>query len=516
MSIRIGIDVGSTNTDGVALDENNTLLTQEKFQTTEDISTGLFQALLKVIEDIKEDKKNIRQIMIGTTHGLNAITSRRDLANVLAIRIGLPAGEGIPPLSDWPSDLKQAIGNNVIMVKGGHEYTGEEIVAFSEKELKEKLRQYIGKVNSVAITSIFSFVNPDHELRAESVVRKVMGEDVLITLSHKIGGLGLLERENSTILNAAIRPLMIKIISSIKDMLEKLNVTNVKIYFAQNDGTVASSEFIRDFPIFTVAGPISNSIRGAYVLTGIENAVVFDVGGATTNVGVLMHGYPRESSNPIIIGGVRTNFRMPDIISIPLGGGTIITDKIGPATVGYKLTREAISFGGTTLTATDVAMNIGDIDFDSADKAKVLKKYDMKYLKKTYREMLNKWEDTLDKIKTNANDIPLIVVGGGGFMIFKKLAGSSKLIRPIYSQFANAIGAATAIIGARIDKTYSYENVKREIALNETIDQAKLMAVEAGAQPSSLEVKEIEEVSMPYLPGNSVKITVKVIGKMEQ
>ena len=273
MNIKIGIDVGSTHTDGVALDEENHLLTQEKFQTTSDISTGLFNTLTKVIENLGGERKKIRQIMIGTTHGINAIASRKGLSRVLAIRIGLPAGEGIPPLSDWPQDLRVAIGDNFIMVRGGHEYTGEEIVEFDELYLRSKLSEYVGKVDCVAITSIFSFVNPDHELRAEAIVREIMGEGIFITLSNKISSLGLLERENSTVLNAAIRPLMIRIIESIQEILVKLNVADVNLYFAQNDGTVASSDFVKQYPIFTVAGPISNSIRGAFVLTGEENAL---------------------------------------------------------------------------------------------------------------------------------------------------------------------------------------------------------------------------------------------------
>ncbi len=516
MKVRIGIDVGSTNTDGVALDENNNVLTKEKFQTTEDISTGLFNTLRKVIQNLGNSKGYIGSVMIGTTHGLNAITSRVGLTEVLAIRIGLPAGEGIPPLSDWPEELKEAIGNHILMVRGGHEYTGEEIVKFDENGLRNYLANYRGKIKSVAITSIFSFVNPEHELKAESIVKEVLGEEVLVTLSNKISSLGLLERENSTILNASIRPLMMRIIVSIEEILKNLELGDVKLYFAQNDGTVASEDFVRKFPIFTVAGPISNSIRGAFVLTGIENAVVFDVGGATTNVGALTNGYPRESSNPVIIGGVRTNFRMPDILSIPLAGGTIVRDKIGPDTLGFRLTKEAISFGGDVLTATDIALNALKIDLPGAERSRVLKKFDNDFITSKYVTMRNMWENCLDKIKTKAGDVRLVTVGGGAFMIHSKLRGSSDVIRPESAQYANAIGAATALIGARIDRAYSYEAVKREKAIEESIEQAKSISVEAGAVPSTIEVKEVEEVSMPYLPGNSVKISVKVVGKMAQ
>ncbi len=80
----------------------------------------------------------------------------------------------------------------------------------------------------------------------------------------------------------------------------------------RNDGTTASADYIIRFPIFTVIAPISNSIRGAYVLTGIKNAIVADTGGTTTNIGALVNGYPREALE-VEIGGVRTNIRPPQM-----------------------------------------------------------------------------------------------------------------------------------------------------------------------------------------------------------
>ena len=95
-----------------------------------------------------------------------------------------------------------------------------------------------------------------------------------------------------------------------------------------------------------------------------------DVGGTTTDIGALVHGFPRESSIAVDIGGVRTNFRMPDILSIGLGGGTQIrldrsarTSRVGPDSVGYRLSEEALIFGGSTLTASDIAVKAGHASF---------------------------------------------------------------------------------------------------------------------------------------------------------
>ena len=87
----------------------------------------------------------------------------------------------------------------------------------------------------------------------------------------------------------------------------------------------------------------------------------------TTDLGVISNGFPRESSVAVTIGGVRTNFRMPDVISIGLGGGSIVREKnglvtVGPDSVGYEITKKALCFGGNTLTATDIAVKLGMAD----------------------------------------------------------------------------------------------------------------------------------------------------------
>lgn len=126
------------------------------------------------------------------------------------------------------------------------------------------------------------------------------------------------------------------------------------------------SEYALRYPILTIACGPTNSIRGAAHLSGLSNALVVDIGGTTTDIGVLAQGFPRQSSAAVEIGGVRTNFRMPDILSIGIGGGTIVraygageTVTVGPDSVGYELLKRGRIFGGDTLTATDVAVKLG-------------------------------------------------------------------------------------------------------------------------------------------------------------
>src|SRR5690606_40239078 len=130
---------------------------------------------------------------------------------------------------------------------------------------------------------------------------------------------------------------------------------------SQNNGTLITTETASAFPILTCSAGPTNSIRGAAFLTGLDEAVVADIGGTTTDIGFLLRGFPRETTAANYIGGVRTNFRMPDVLSIGVGGGSLVDlpdgggCKVGPRSVGFRLAQEGLIFGGDTLTASDIA-----------------------------------------------------------------------------------------------------------------------------------------------------------------
>lgn len=131
-------------------------------------------------------------------------------------------------------------------------------------------------------------------------------------------------------------------------------------------------EYALEFPVLTIGCGPTNSIRGAAHLSGATDALVVDIGGTTTDIGVLVDGFPRQSAHAVEIGGIRTNFRMPDVLSVGLGGGTIIRETpagatVGPDSVGYRLPQEGLAFGGSTLTATDVALAVGGAEIDGLD-----------------------------------------------------------------------------------------------------------------------------------------------------
>ena len=142
-------------------------------------------------------------------------------------------------------------------------------------------------------------------------------------LSHTVGSLGLLERENATILNASLLTVARRVVNGFRDTLVNLGL-DVESFLTQNDGTLMTVEEADRYPVLTVGSGPTNSMRGACALAGLSDALVIDVGGTSADIGILINGFPRESTAAVEVGGVRTNFRMPDLISVGLGGGTIV------------------------------------------------------------------------------------------------------------------------------------------------------------------------------------------------
>ena len=344
-----------------------------------------------------------------------------------------------------------------------------------------------------------------------------MGE-IPITYSHEIGSIGLLERENATILNAALINIAQNTAQGFVNALNKEGVTEAKVYICQNDGTLMAVDYAVHYPILTIACGPTNSIRGASFLSRVENGIVLDVGGTTSDVGVITQSFPRESSLAVEIGGVRTNFRMPDLVSIGLGGGTIIRKdgqeiKVGPDSVGYRLTEEALVFGGKTVTTTDIAVRLGLADI--GDKEKV-NNIPLEFAQCAQEKIMSMVEEAIDKMKVSKDPLPLILVGGGGIIINGTLSGVSEVLRPENFGVANALGAAIAQVSGEVDKIYSLTDMTRDQALDDARKLAKENAVRAGANPDTVTIVQQEDVPLAYLPGNATRIRVKAAGSLKK
>ena len=510
--LRIGIDVGGTHTDAVLLD-GDAVVAWKKALTTADVLTGIMDALEAILSEHAGGEASVEAVMLGTTQFTNAVIERRELSEVAAIRIGKPSGVGLPPKTGWPDDIARRLGDNAYMIHGGYLYDGWRLAELDEREIDTVVDDLVRrKVEAVAISSAFSPMNPEPELEVGRRVRAAL-PNAHVTLSHKIGRLGLLERENAALLNTSLLSFADSVVTSFVEAIRTRGL-DCRFFVSQNDGTLMDAAFARHFPALTFASGPTNSLRGACKLTGLDNAVVVDIGGTTSDVGILRDGFPRESNVVIEVGGVRTNFRMPDILSIGLGGGSLVEqggNGIGPRSLGHRLVEEGLVFGGSTLTATDIVVAGGHAAIGDASLVAHLDPHTVAAATRRISHMLNL---AIEKMKPSSDPLPVVLVGGGAILATDKLAAAAEMLRPEHAGVANAIGAAIAQIGGETERLVSYDKVPRKEAIRDVAGEARRLAVAAGADETTLRLADLEETAVSYMEGNATRLRAKVVGEI--
>ena len=400
---RIGVDVGGTNTDCAILDlkqlssPSRGVLVSSKTPTTIDITSGIISAVQDVLLKSNVPKESVLSVTIGTTHFVNAVVEAdaRRLSRVAVVRLCGPATRNIPPFSDYPVGLQSIMQGPVYYLDGGLEIDGREITPLNEGQIRETALDIKAKgITKVALVGVFSPL--DHAGLHEERCREIMSQiapDIDIVCSHAIGGVGLLERENATILNASILAVAQKTVRGFNRAMKNLDL-RCSLYLTQNDGTLTGADEGAKLPIKTFASGPTNSMTGAAFLAGLDRQrdsseaasqiLVVDIGGTTTDIcDLLSSGFPRQAPNYVEVGGVRTAFSMPDVFSVGLGGGSIVrADEagnvtVGPDSVGHFLTSKALVFGGDVMTSTDIVVatgkeKIGDVDAVSGVVPKVV------------------------------------------------------------------------------------------------------------------------------------------------
>jgi N-methylhydantoinase A/oxoprolinase/acetone carboxylase beta subunit len=307
---------------------------------------------------------------------------------------------------------------------------------------------------------------------------------------------------------------------------------DARLFFTQNDGTLMSLDQAARTPVLTIGSGLANSMRGAAFLSGLRDALVIDVGGTSSDVAALDHGFPRESATAIDIGGARTNFRMPDIVSIGLGGGSIVREgppggcptghrstrngplgeaprslQIGPQSVGAALLQHALVFGGSITTLTDVAVAAGRARIGQTPPPEGL---DADRILDVAGALL---AGAVDRARTTIADMPLVAVGGASFLVPDAMPGVSDVLRPDHHDVANAVGAAIAQVSGQIEEVVRLDS-DRAAVLEGARERAVQRAVDAGADGERVEIVEQDEVPLAYVTEPIARLRVKAVGPL--
>ncbi|KAH3943079.1 hypothetical protein HBH53_179370 [Parastagonospora nodorum] len=539
---RIGVDVGGTNTDAAILDlralndHGRGVLASHKASTTRDITSGVESAIRVVLQDSKVEQNRVLSVTIGTTHFINALVEAdaRRLDRVAVVRLCGPFTRQIPPFSDFPVGLRSILDGGVYYLDGGLEIDGREIAPLNPAQVRTAARHILASgIKVVALIGVFSPL--DHGGLHEEECKKIFyteAPELQVTCSHDIGPTGFLERENATILNAAILLTSRRVKRGFKRAMARLHLS-CPLYLSQNDGTLLDADSAADFPVKTFASGPTNSMTGAAFLAGLDcntraaaddsiepQIIVVDIGGTTTDVCALSpSGFPRQAPGFVEVAGVRTAFSMPEVVSIGLGGGSkVYVDRqseivtIGPASVGHHIRQEAKVFGGQTLTSSDIVVALGKARLGDAALVKDVLSPDL--LESARKQLKRMLEGIIEQMKVSDAPVHVLLVGGGALLVTENLDGVDKCVQPIHQGAANAVGAAIAKISGEVDVVEIPGGRSEKEIIESVCEKAVGLAVQRGASREDVQIVEVNKMPLQYMPNGAVRIQIRATGPL--
>ncbi|MFN3765001.1 MAG: hydantoinase/oxoprolinase N-terminal domain-containing protein, partial [Aliihoeflea sp.] len=311
----LGFDTGGTYTDAVLFCEERGVVAKAKALTTRhDLAVGIGEAADRVIALAGIEPGAIRLVSMSTTLATNALVEGQG-GRVGLVMIGFSQ-------TDLDKDgLRTALGSDpVIFLPGGHDVHGNE-TKLDLSALEEALPDMA--VSGFAVCGYFSTRNPKHEILAGELIRE--RTSLPVTSSHELSSkLGGPRRALTTLLNARLIVMIDRLIAATEGFLEARRI-DAPLMVVRGDGALVSARFARQRPIETILSGPAASIVGARHLTGLDDAVVSDIGGTTTDIAILDKGVPRLDPDGATVGGFRTMVEAVAMRTFGLGGDSEVT-----------------------------------------------------------------------------------------------------------------------------------------------------------------------------------------------
>lgn len=457
----IGIDAGGTNTDGVLLTDNG-IETYSKIPSTPNSVESIEEILKSLIKETPDPE--IDRVVIGTTLILNSAVEKK-MGKCGCVLI---PGPGLNP------DLAKR-GESNKTVNGYIDHRGRLVEELDDERVKNFGREYEDEVDTFAVVGKFSPRNSELEDRAARLL-----EEGIISKGYEVSSaLNFPLRASTTVLNAKSKPIFDGFTRHLQDVLSNLGV-NCPLFFVKSDGALLNLETASKIPSITIKSGPAASTLGLFALTGFEDGLAVDIGGTTTDIGIINDGNPLMEDN-LSVGGFDTSFSSIDSIDLPLGGDSAVDVNSGEVQIIEERMGQAAAFGGKSPTTTDALHVLGD--FDEGNRARservmadLAEKTDLSVedlSERVVETFCRKISENLREFVDNCDELDslddLTLLGGGVIAKFvlpkitKEL--SCDYVIPRYSEVAGAIGCAVSKVS--LDTRVHLDTARGKMTVND-------------------------------------------------
>ena len=340
----MGVDAGGTYTDAVIFDlEKNITICKAKSLTTRwDFTVGISKALEQLDQDFL---RKIELVSLSTTLATNAIVENEGQ------KVGLII---MPPFG---LDIAQNISYRPkSIIQGQLDITGREIMPVNPDEIRSVVSRMIENhnVTAFAVSGFAGSINPEHELQVKKIIQEETG--LFVSCGHELSDtLNFQTRAVTAMLNARIIPRLANLLLDLEKVMERYGIDS-PVVVVKGDGTLMSSEMAKMRPVETILSGPAASVAGARHLTGINDALVVDMGGTTTDTAALSSGLVSLNEEGSNVGGHRTHVKALDIRTIGLGGDSLIRYERTQFLIGPKRVAP-IAWLGRNWPGTETALN---------------------------------------------------------------------------------------------------------------------------------------------------------------
>ena len=481
---RVAVDTGGTFSDFVFFNEETSEIDIAKVPST---PKEPFQAVLNGVQELIDQKVKAEDISFfshGTTVGTNALLEEKGARTGLLVTEGfrgiyevMEQSRGYGPATydlffEKPRLLAPPYYTEEIPERT--DFRGTVLKSIDVESTLAAVRSLKKKgVESIAVCFLFSFLNPDHELRVKTIVEKEFPEVSLSLSCEVLPQIREFYRLSTTVINAYIAPVMSRYLSRLEDGLKKLGVTTPKLYVMQSNGGVSTFRGAAKKPVATVlSGPAGGVIAtlNVSVSAGFKNMISFDMGGTSCDVALIHNGSPAITTQGKI-NQRPIGLAMIDIHTVSAGGGTIARLdsvgglEVGPDSAGADPGPICYDRGGTEVTITDANLVLGVLNTGgfAGGRMKLNKPKAKKLLGETIARPLGlslmeaadgilriinvKMEEAIKAVSTqrgyDIRDFTLVAFGGGGPMHAGKVAldlGIPNLLIPPTPGVTSALG----------------------------------------------------------------------------